>query len=242
MSLRFTFIFLIIAQTTLGQTARMRTVAELINKQEPGWDLVTQWIKEAKNKVEVLPKDGKRAEQALYETQVTTRSPMGAVIYESGGILVDGGWIRILGSGSARLNRSLIGWNMGKTMNQVGERPSFLLIADDAIGGFFAINAGAFGPEETGKVFYFSPDNLEWESLGIGYSEFLTFCFSGDLNQFYQGLRWNGWQTEVKVLDGNKGINCFPFLWTTEGKDINKVSRRPVPIEELWTLYNEHKK
>lgn len=242
MPIRFTLLFLFIAQVTLGQTAKMRTVAELINKQEPGWNLVTQWIKEAKNKVEVLPKDGKRAEQALYEAQVTTRSPMGAVVYESGGILVDGGWIRILGSGSARVNRSLIGWNMGKTMNQVGERPSFLLIADDAIGGFFAINAGAFGPEDAGKVFYFSPNNPEWASLGIGYSEFLTFCFSGDLNRFYQGLRWNGWQTEVKALDGNKGISCFPFLWTTEGKDINKVSRRPVPIEELWTLYNEQKK
>ncbi len=131
---------------------------------------------------------------------------------------------------------------MGKSMSQLGERPSFLLIADDAIGGFFAINGGAFGTEDAGKTFYFSPDNLEWESLGIGYSEFLTFCFSGDLTKFYEGLRWNGWQAEIKNIDGNKGMSFYPFLWTKEGKDLSKVSRRAVPIEELWTLYNEQKK
>lgn len=235
-------ILLCIIQGVYGQAVNMRTVSELINSKEPRWDLVTQWIKEARNKVEILPKDSKRAEQALYEAQVTTRSPMGAIIYESGGILIDEGWIRILGSGSVRLNRSLIGWNMGKSMSQLGERPSFLLIADDAIGGFFAINAGAFGEEDSGKVFYFSPDHVEWESLGIGYSEFLTFCFSGDLNKFYEGLRWKGWQAEIKHMDGNQGLSFYPFLWTKEGKDISKVSRKPVPIEELWPLYNDQKK
>src|SRR5688500_3330482 len=155
MKTQLVIILLFIVQGLNGQIAKMRTVSELINKQEPGWELVTEWMKQATNKVEVLPKDSKRAEQALYETQVTTRSPMGAIVYESGGILVDEGWIRILGSGSARLNRSLIGWNIGRSMSQIGEQPSFLLIADDAIGGFFAINGGAFGAEDLGKIFYF---------------------------------------------------------------------------------------
>jgi len=220
----------------------MRTVKELVNMQEPGWELVADWMKRAKNRVEVLPKDQARAEQALYETQVTTRSPMGAVVYETGGILIDDGWIRILGSGSARLDRSLISWNLGKSMNRVGESPSFLLIADDALGGFFAINNGEFGPADSQKVFYFAPDNLTWEPMGIGYSEFLNFCFNGDLTAFYSNLRWQGWQADVRVLDGNQGFSFMPFLWTTEGKDINKVNRRAVPIQELWGLYMGSKK
>ncbi|MBL7756822.1 MAG: DUF2625 family protein, partial [Chitinophagaceae bacterium] len=86
---------------------KTRSLEELINKSDPGWVLVKQWIDSAKNKVEILPADIKKAEDALVKLQVTTRSPMGAIVYMTGGLLVDRGWIRILGSGSAKLGRSL---------------------------------------------------------------------------------------------------------------------------------------
>lgn len=123
----------------------MKTLEELINLDEPGWELVMDWLNDAKNKYEILPKDQKRAEKELLHTQVTTRSPMGAVIYETGGILIDGGWLRILGSGSEQLNRGLSEWNKGKTFESNGEQPSHFLIADDIIGGYFALNAGGIG-------------------------------------------------------------------------------------------------
>jgi len=75
----------------------MRQVEELINKTDPGWIFVDEWIKSAKNKVEILSVDTTKAKDALYKTQVTTRSPMGAIIYMTGGLLIDDGWIRILG-------------------------------------------------------------------------------------------------------------------------------------------------
>lgn len=220
---------------------KMRPLNELINVADPGWTLVKKWIGEATNKVEVLPKDNVRADSALYQTQVTTRSPMGAVIYETGGILIDNGWIRILGSGSTRLNRSLMEWNKGKSFKKIGDSPSFLLIADDVLGGFFAINAGGLSKEKIGKVFYFAPDNLTWEPTDLGYSDFLIFCFKGDLEKYYEGYRWNNWDKEISILDGNLGISCIPFLWTKEGKDINKVNKAPVPIQELWGLYLDNK-
>jgi hypothetical protein len=96
------FILTLSALPSFAQN-KMRSVDELINKTEPGWTLVKQWIDIAKNKVEILPCDTTRAKDALYKTQVTTRSPMGAIIYSTGGLLVDNGWIRILGSGSDRL-------------------------------------------------------------------------------------------------------------------------------------------
>ena len=76
--------------------------------QEPGWKFAQAWIKASKNKVQVLPKSAAEADSALFAAQVTTRSPMGAVIYETGRILVDNGWLRILSSGSAALNRNLM--------------------------------------------------------------------------------------------------------------------------------------
>ena len=241
-NLYFTLIlFLLSVVMANAQKNITRPLSELINKEDSGWELVQEWIKGASNKIEVLPKQQQKAEIALIQLQVTTRSPMGAVVYESGGILVDDGWIRILGSGSEKLNRSIMEWNRGKSFSCEGEQPSFLLIADDVLGGFFAINAGAFGQDEVGKVFYFSPDNLEWEPLGVGYSDFLVFCFSGDINKFYEGLRWSNWREEVSKVDGKYGISCYPFLWAAEGKDLNKVSRKAVPMQELWSLYMVHK-
>jgi len=213
----------------------MRPVNELINKDDSGWPIVQQWIKDAKNKVEVLSCDAEKAKDALYKIQVTTRSPMGAVVYSSGGLLIDDGWIRILGSGSSRLNRSLPDWNKGKTFKQFGEAPSFLLIADDAIGGFFALNGGGLG-KDLGKVYYLSPDTLEWESLNLIYSDFLNFCFNGDIEQFYKDLRWTNWRADVSKLDGNSVYTFYPFLWSKEGKDINKDTRKPVPVEEQYAL------
>ena len=154
-----------------------RPLTELINTQDPGWPVVQGWIASAKNKIQVLPKTAARADSALLAAQVTTRSPMGAVVYETGGIIVDNGWLRILGSGSPALNRDLMGWNKGK-------QQGLLLVADDALGGFFALNGGAFGQATLGKIYYLSPDNLEWEPLDKNYSEFLVFCFSGNLNKF----------------------------------------------------------
>lgn len=123
-------------------------------------------------------------------------------------------------------------WNKGK-------QEGILLVADDVLGGFFAVNGGAFGPTTLGKIYYFAPDNLDWEALDFGYSDFLFFCFSGNLANFYDGQRWQEWHKEVSQLNGSQGISCVPFLFTKEGKDLNKVSRKPVPIEELWQLHND---
>jgi Protein of unknown function DUF2625 len=221
--------------STIFAQNKMRAVDELINKREPGWPMVQQWIDKAKNKVEVLTCDTLKAKDALYKTQVTTRSPMGAIIYSTGGLLIDNGWIRILGSGNSKLNRTLPDWNKGKSFNEFGERPPFLLIADDAVGGFFALNGGQLG-KDPGKVYYLSPDNLQWESLNISYSDFLDFCFNGDLMKFYRNLRWAKWKDDVSKLSGDKGYSFYPFLWTKERKDPNKDSRKDVPIEELYLL------
>ncbi|HEX8329417.1 MAG TPA: DUF2625 domain-containing protein [Hymenobacter sp.] len=214
---------------------KVRPLTELINTQDPGWALVQYWIKTAKNKVEVLPKTPARADSTLLAAQVTTRSPMGAVVYETGGILIDDGWLRILGSGSPALDRDLMSWNREK-------QEGLLLIADDVLGGFFAINGGAFGQGSLGKVYYLAPDSLEWEALDFGYSDFLKFCLSGSLDKFYSDLRWKGWQKEITAITGNQAFFCFPPLFTEEGKDLKKVVRKPVPVAELWGSHNDFRK
>ncbi|WP_394773490.1 DUF2625 domain-containing protein [Flavobacterium sp.] len=235
MTRRFVLIALILVTFVATGQNKMKKAEELIDKKDPGWPIVQDWIKTAKNKVEILPVDAVKAKDALYKTQVTTRSPMGAIVFMTGGLLVDDGWIRILGSGNSRFNRTLPDWNKGKAFKEFGETPSFLLIADDAIGGFYLLNGGGLGTD-VGKIYYFSPDNLQYEALDITYSEFLEFCFNNNLDKFYEGNRWNGWREEVSKLKGDEVFNFYPFLWSAEGNDINKSSRKIIFVQEQYSL------
>lgn len=241
MIFKFPLIILLFLTFTVTAQNKMKSAEELIDKADPGWTIVESWTKTAKNKVEVLPVDAVNAKEVLYKTQVTTRSTMGAVVFMTGGILIDDGWIRILGSGNSKFNRTLPDWNKGKSFKEFGEKPTFLLIADDAIGGFYLLNGGGLG-KDLGKVYYFSPDNLEYEPLDITYSEFLGFCFNNDLDKFYDGNRWDGWRKEVSKLKGDQVYNFYPFLWTAEGSDINKSTRNVIPIEEQYSLNLELRK
>ncbi|WP_456313073.1 DUF2625 domain-containing protein [Pseudomonas shirazensis] len=235
MTRKFLLIALIFTAFVTNAQIKMKKAEELINKTDSGWPIVEGWIKTAKNKVEILPVDQTKAKEALYRTQVTTSSPMGAIVFMTGGLLIDDGWIRILGSGNSKFNRTLPDWNKGKSFNEFGETPSFLLIADDAIGGFYLLNGGGLGTD-LGKIYYFSPDNLEYEQLDVTYSEFLEFCFNNNLDKFYEGNRWDGWREEVSKLKGDEVFNFYPFLWTAEGSDINKSVRKIIPVQEQYSL------
>lgn len=227
------------ASSASSSAPARKALADLINTADPGWPIVTEMVAKAKNKVEALPVDPKRGEQALPAIQVTTRSPMGAIAYASGGLLVDGGWIRVLGGGSPRLPRDLGSWNFPKGVDQPLRLPDAMLIADDALGGFFALNGGAFkGP--LGNVFYFAPDTLRWEDLGRGYTAFLDFLCQGDLAKFYDGHRWRTHASDVEKLAGDRAYSIYPPLWAKEGGTIEQRSRKDVPIEELWSLEVEH--
>lgn len=212
----------------------MRQLPELLEQSEPAWPLVQEWVREATNAVEVLPASMPGREEELLATQVTTRSPMGAVIYETGGLLIDHGWVRVLGSGHPRLPRSLPGWNNGRTVPTEDGRPSFLLVADDVLGGFFALNGGRF-EGKIGQLWYAAPDTLKSESLGLTYSEFLLWCFSGDVATFYRGQRWPGWEEEVSRLCGDQGILVYPPLWA-EGPPIAERHRGAVPLAEMYDM------
>ena len=202
-----------------------RKLKELIDTADPGIELLKQLVSEAEVQCELLP-SGPDREEALLYLQVTTRSTLGALAYDTGGLLVDDGWLRLLGSGHPKLTRSLHEWNSPRTDG------AFYLIGDDAAGGFYAINGGAFG-DDLGAVYYWPPDDLDWESLEMGHTDFVATFLTSQTEAFYEALRWSSWRDDVKALSPDQAFAFYPFLWTEEGS-IESSSRSTVPISQLW--------
>lgn len=211
-----------------------RPLSDLIDTIEPAWPLVRGWLAEASNHVDLLPAERQRGEATLTALQVTTRSTLGAIALECGGLLIDHGWLRLLGAGHAQL-KGLLEWNgLGGTAGPDPKLADALIVAHDAVGGFFAINGGAFdGPP--GDVFYFAPDSLRWEDLESGYSGFVQWAITGDLASFYEGSRWPGWEQEIASANDDHGFSIYPFLSAAGGPVIDR-SRRLVPMTELWGI------
>ena len=228
-----TLILLFFQQLNVSAQNKYRTMDQLIDPTNSTWTSLKASAKVAKNKVEVLKADPVKAKEELLKMQVTTRSPLGSIVYYTGGMIIDNGWIRIPGSGNGKAFRSITDWNTGKSITEAGKPPSFVLIADDAIGGFFVLNGGAYG-KDVGKVYYFSPDNLNYEPLDQTYSDFLSFCFNGDLDKFYEGYRWKTWRTDVEKLGYESVFTFYPPLWTKEGKEINNDIKKIIPVEEQY--------
>ncbi|AOR23445.1 DUF2625 domain-containing protein [Clostridium taeniosporum] len=216
----------------------MKSINELINESQSAWKLLEKWQREASNQVQFLPCHKENAERVLVDLQVTTKSPLGAIAYHTGGIVIEHGWIRILGSGADSFNRDISTWN--KLRDSSPRLDGALLVADDVLGGFFAINGGAF-EGQSGNIFYLPPDTLEWEDLELKFSDFVYWTFTGGIDKFYETFRWKGWNSEVEKVAGDMGISVYPFLWA-EGPELEKRSRRVVPIEEIWGITMENRK
>jgi hypothetical protein len=208
------------------KNSRMRKIEELIDKQDPAIKWLRKRAREAEVSCELLPPSAER-ETVLLDTQVTTHSTLGALAYDTGGIFIDDGWLRLLGSGHSRLTRTLSSWNATRAQG-------YYLVGDDAAGGFFALNGGALGPELR-SVYYWAPDNLEWECLDLGFTDFVSTFLMSRIITFYEGLRWSTWRDDVRNLSGDRCFAFYPFLWTREGSPENS-HRATVPVSEAFDM------
>jgi hypothetical protein len=89
------------------------------------------------------------------------------------------------------------------------------------------------------QVCYFAPDALRWESLDIGHGEFVHAMIGGAVTQFYAGMRWPGREADCDALGLGEGFALWPPPFSVEGRDLALVSRRTVPIAELFAFCND---
>ena len=84
-------------------------------------------------------------------------------------------------------------------------------------------------------MYYWAPDTLRWEPLGIGYSDFLAWALSDRLAVFYEGFRWPKWEAEAEQAKGDQCFNFYPFLWTEQGS-VSSSSRKLVSVAEQFAF------
>jgi hypothetical protein len=209
-----------------------QTLEQLVDRKDPAWPGLAKLFATARNRCEVLPPDPARADAALLALQVSTHATLGALAHECGGVLVADGWLRLLGGGHERLPRDLGTWNLPPENGGKPRLPGAMLVADDAVGGFYAVNGGRF-PGEQGRVHYFSPATLGWEDLEVGYTELVSFCANGDLARFYDDLRFEGWEEALPTLRGDQAFFFQPPLFA----EAAERKRKAVPVEELFGVH-----
>lgn len=211
---------------------QIRTLAELIDVPHPAWPEIAAAITNAPVPVEVL--EGTNQGAALYSLQVTVGSALGALAYNCGGLVIDHGWVRLLGGGCDDLPSLAAANNLGEPETVKGP-PPYLTVGFDVLGGHFAIDGGGLG-FAPGEVCYFAPDLLEWESTGLGHGAFVQAFLGGVTTNFYKSLRCPGWEQEVSQLKLDQGIALWTPPSTEQGKDLSKVTRQAVPFSELLNL------
>jgi hypothetical protein len=194
---------------------------------EDAWPEIVEWVRGAPSGAEVVPVDDAAGAARLEELQITVRAPMGAVVRNAEAIVVDHGWLRVLGTPRIGLGGVL-------------DLADGLVVAYDAVGGFFVVR-GSEGdlPGDPGEVLYLAPDSLEYERMESGYGQWLRWALDGGLEGFAADLRWPGWEQEATGLSLDQAINAYPPPFTEEGRDLGAAHRRAVPVTELWSLWHD---
>lgn len=214
-----------------------RSADELSNVPKPAWPDIRRAIHEARVSVNVLPVSQREGLRVLHRLQVTTASALGALAVHCGGLLVDHGWLRVLGGGSGDLPDLARASGLGDP-GTADTPPPWLVVAYDVIGGVFAVDGGGLGIAP-GQVCYRGPDTLRWVGLDTGHAGFVAAVLAGGLTDFYAELRWPGWERDVEGLGADEGVAVYPPPFTEQGRDIAASSRRPVPLSELLGFYDE---
>jgi hypothetical protein len=207
--------------------AEVLSLTDLINADDPAWSEIEAAIAAAPYPVVVLAVDQSRADEELLRVQVTTRSWLGSVVHRTGGLVLDHGWLRVLGSGNAEHHLASIG--------EINDHVAGgMVVAQDVLGGQFAWTATA---GSTPTIQYFAPDTLRWEDCELGYGDWLGAMIGGGIAGFYETLRWSGWVEEVATCRLDQALQTWPPPWTREGKDLDIVSRRPISMSEAMSLF-----
>lgn len=206
---------------------RFVTLDSLLDVDNPLWPQLQPLIEAGPH--QVVPPDPEVAKRRLEYLESGVDTGIGAMVYHCATLLVDHGWLRLYGCGTADRSesRDLIG----------GLARGFMwLVGEDVLGGLYAINLGHFSDVDSGMMLHWSPTTRQWHPLGLTYEQFLTWALSGGLDTYHRESRWPGWETIVETLPLDQGvIDRHPAPMSTVVRRCAAVSSPDHPYPMTWS-------
>jgi len=193
------------------------------------WGTIKEIICKSKSEIIIFEGSIENGKNECEKLNIPCNSVLASVVINCNGIYIDN-WIRILGQGNEKQN-GIMYYN---TIIDDSCLDGMFIVANDVLGGIYAINLSRYVIEKN-MIWYFAPDTLEWESIGMKYFDFIAWTAQNNVNEFYESMRWNNWRKDCKDVEFNKGYLIYPFLWAKEC-DINNASKKIVLFDELMNL------
>ncbi|MCZ7680664.1 MAG: DUF2625 domain-containing protein [Sandaracinaceae bacterium] len=102
-----------------------------------------EWLALAGERARVLTVDAARGRRVAAALGVSDRALLCAVATELGAVVVDDGWVRVLGGGAEGHEADLASVNGLGDRVVLGLSPGLLIVGFDVLGGVFAMDGGA---------------------------------------------------------------------------------------------------
>ena len=157
----------------------------------------------------------------------TTEGTVLETIASNASLILVNKYLRILGTGGSPYE-SIHGFT--SEFQEVFHEQRYI-VAHDVFDGLFA-------SEHT--IFYFSPDNLQWEDLGMNYEGFINWIVDKDISDFFESFLWPESDKLLSQVASDQGVFVYPFFWTKE-YNANMASRKIVPYRELLEINSQNR-
>lgn len=204
---------------------------------EDKWQNIKMVLNKSKRKIKIYQGSNALGIKEYRLLNIPEGSVLSSVISNSSGICVDD-WIRILGQEDDMRHGVKYYNRINANILDCPLLDGLFIVANDVVGGIFAINISRYDVDIS-KIWYFAPDTLEWESLGMEYFEFIAWISQGNIDEFYSTMRWDNWRKDCNDLSFEKAYLIYPFLWAKEC-EINSANKKIVPFSELISLNFEY--
>jgi hypothetical protein len=155
-------------------------------------------------------------EDALEAAGLARGSLLATLLKLSNGMILDGGWIRILGLTERACGRSLAGWNQDASWREAwgdGLRGK-LCFADDPLGNQYAINLGEDG-RGNWHVCLGSVVDHSWKGLDCTFGQWLERVFAGKHVEWYDPDLLPTWRAAAEA----RGVEAGQCLRQRDGAD-----------------------
>jgi len=190
------------------------------------WAAIKDLLEASDRKIVISEGESPRSKLVNKWAGINNVSDLASVVNFCEQIIVDD-WIHVFGHGKGGDGQTIF---VLSNLRKGDFMKDGLVVAKDVLGGLFVICRDEYD-DSYGDIFYLQPECLEWENSGMNYSEFLSWLASGDLDSFYEDVRWSSWRDITNRIGMDSALKFTPEVWMADC-DFSASPRQIVPFKK----------